>query len=241
MRRKRQEIEPEESGSSEVQTIYGDVVTFIMSLFILLFVISHNDMTDKTFLSEMRIELGGKIIEQKDRVNTEALFISQVQGYIQKEKLESVTKILVDEQKIKIILEDPVLFPSGKADLSPRGIEILSGFAVLFKQTENPIIIEGHTDNIPISNDEFASNWELSFYRAFSVVKYMIAKYQFSPDQLSCLGYGEYRPIAPNDTRENRSLNRRIEMNVIRLSKADVAKNEESRMLDVSPTANITL
>jgi len=71
--------------------------------------------------------------------------------------------------------------------------------------------VEGHTDNLPIHTERFHSNWELSAARAISVIKYLHQN-GIPQERLSALGYGEYRPVAPNDTPEHRSLNRRIEI-----------------------------
>jgi chemotaxis protein MotB len=72
--------------------------------------------------------------------------------------------------------------------------------------------VEGHTDNIPISTAKFPSNWELSTARAMSVVKYLYKVEGISASKLAAVGHGEYRPLVPNTTRENRSRNRRVEI-----------------------------
>lgn len=204
----------------EINTVYGDMITFIMMLFILLFVLSYNEKQSETFFTEMRVQFGAKKVEQQNRLTSEALFVSKLQGYIQEEKLEEVAKVLVDEQKIKLIIDPPVLYDTGKAALKPEGQKVLAGFAAIIKDVENPIIVEGHTDSVPIKNEEFESNWELSFHRAYSVIKFFINNLKYSPTQLSALGYGEYRPIASNDTPEGRAKNRRVEINIIRLTQA---------------------
>jgi len=76
----------------------------------------------------------------------------------------------------------------------------------------NEISIEGHTDNVPIHNSQFASNWELSTARAVEIVRLFITRYGFSPDRLSAAGYSEYHPIASNSTAEGRQLNRRVDV-----------------------------
>ena len=206
--------------SDEINTIYGDMITFIMCLFILLFILSYNKKQDETFFTQMRIKFGAKQVEQEKVVTTEELLVSKIQGYIKKEKLENQTKVLVDEQKISLIMETPALFKSGSAELSETAKKSISKLAKVIGQVKNPIIVEGHTDNIPIKNDEFGSNWELSFYRAYSVVKYLIYQHKFSPKYLSAIGYGEYQPVIDNKTAANRAKNRRIAINIIRVSRA---------------------
>ena len=217
----------EDDGSSEIGTIYGDLITFMMCLFILLFVLVYNDKQDETFFTQMSVKFGAKDVEQEEVVTSEALFVSTVIGYIEQENLDELAQVLVDEHKIKIILDPPILFDSGKAKLKRKGRKVLRGFGEIIKDVTNPIIIEGHTDSVPIHNEEFDSNWDLSFYRSYSVVKYYINNLGFSPEQLSGLGYGEYRPRASNETREGRSMNRRIEINIIRIKAADGDVEEE--------------
>ena len=191
-----------------------------MVLFILLFVLSHNQAKDETFFRQMRLKFGAKEIEQDKLLVSQELFVSKVQNFIKEKEIEDMAKLLVDEQKITLILSTPILFELGKAEIKPRALPVLAGLAEIFRSVENPVIIEGHTDNLPISADKFESNWDLSFYRAYSVLKFFIHNYDYSPEQLSAIGYGEYRPIVDNNTPDNRALNRRIAINIIRVSKA---------------------
>jgi chemotaxis protein MotB len=105
-------------------------------------------------------------------------------------------------------------FVSGSAELLPGmkmfidkiAAELVKGVAV--KNTV--LIIEGHTDNIPIATSQFASNWELSTARATTVVKYLLQKHSIPPEKIAAIGYGEHKPIAPNDTDANKAQNRRV-------------------------------
>ena len=206
-----------------IRTVYGDLISFLMVFFVLLFVLSNHDKPKKMF-TEYQVKRGEQQYEAPDVMTSEYLFVSQIQNFIKKEKLTNQVKVLVNEQKVRIILGDPILFDSGKADLKAYSKKILSDFSKVFAQVKNPIIIEGYTDNVPIDTDKFSSNWELSFYRSFAVLKYFVNVLGFRPDQLSCLGYGEYRPIVSNDTAKNRRKNRRIEINVIRITESKTKK-----------------
>lgn len=219
-RKSRISIESGSDDAGEFTAVYGDMITFVATLFILLFTITYNEKKDDTFFTKMRLTFGAEKVEQNKVVSTEELFVSKLQGYIEKEHLQEQARVLVDEQKIKLILNPPVLFDIGHAELKPEGVRLLDGIAQIFGTVKNPIIVEGHTDNVPIHNAQFESNWELSFSRSFSVVKLFMNKYGFSPKQLSCLGYGEYWPVVPNDSDVNRGKNRRIEINVIRVTEA---------------------
>ncbi|MCX7910505.1 MAG: OmpA family protein, partial [Endomicrobia bacterium] len=109
----------------------------------------------------------------------------------------------------------PVLFDIGKAELKDTALSVLSEVAESLKPVSNEIVVEGHTDNLPIYGGRYRSNWELSAARAFSVRDYLI-KQGIDERRISCVGYGEYRPVAPNDTEENRAKNRRIEIKIIK-------------------------
>jgi len=94
-------------------------------------------------------------------------------------------------------------------------MEVLDLVAQQVKDRPNHIRVEGHTDDRPISTAIFPSNWELSSARATSVVRYLSDSHGIAPDRISALGYGEYRPIKPNNSVENRAKNRRVDVVVL--------------------------
>ncbi|HEX8434082.1 OmpA family protein, partial [Archangium sp.] len=126
-------------------------------------------------------------------------------------------KIELSELKGRMVvkMKDKILFSSGSTRLNKEGQEALEKVAQALKDVQGKLIrVEGHTDNVPLPADsktEFASNWELSTTRALVVVK-LLQEQGVPPTMLSALGYGEYQPIASNQTAEGRSLNRRIEI-----------------------------
>jgi len=130
------------------------------------------------------------------------------------EKGEMSGKVEVNKEGLRITLEEQgelPFFESGKAEITQEMQEKIDKLSPILKKLneKNEIIVEGHTDNIPIATKQFASNWELSTARATSVVRYMLSK-DFDPRKISAIGYGEYRPIVANDTPENRRKNRRV-------------------------------
>jgi len=118
--------------------------------------------------------------------------------------------------KLTVNLVDKILFDSGKAEIKGDGTKVLDKVAsVLNGVADKNIRIEGHTDNVPISGalmSKYASNWELSTARATSVARYLQDQDKVDPTRLVAAGYGEYHPIASNDTPEGRAQNRRIEI-----------------------------
>jgi len=116
---------------------------------------------------------------------------------------------------IVISLAGNMLFDSGKSDLKPRGMTLLDTLAERLRTMPNEIRVEGHTDNIPIATPLYPSNWELSSARATTVGRYLAEHSEIAPQRLIAAGYGEFRPVAPNDTREGRARNRRVDLVVL--------------------------
>lgn len=127
------------------------------------------------------------------------------------------------KDKLSLSMVEKILFDSGSSVIKKHGKEVLDRVAgILKKVSDRQIRIEGHTDNVPIGErikEKFPTNWELSTARATNVVKYLIEK-GVDPNLLSPAGYGQYRPVAPNDTEEGRAKNRRIEIVLIPLDLA---------------------
>lgn len=107
---------------------------------------------------------------------------------------------------------ESALFDEGSAELETRARRAQDIVARSLKGLANSIRIEGHTDSRPIHTARFPSNWELSTCRAATVVRFFIDYHQRSPDRISALGYGEFRPLAPNDRPENMAKNRRVDI-----------------------------
>lgn len=116
-----------------------------------------------------------------------------------------------DERGIVLSIASKIAFEPGKADLFPEMRPVLNWIAERIVKMPHPIRVEGHTDNVPIQSSHFPSNWELSVARATSVVRFFEA-YGIDPKRLSASGYGEFRPVASNDTEEGRAKNRRIDV-----------------------------
>ncbi len=122
-----------------------------------------------------------------------------------------------DERGLVVRVLDRILFDSGKAELRSRARTVLEQVAKVLKQElgEQPITVEGHTDNIPITRSKWKDNWELSLARARAVLTDLVKERGVEPTRISATGYGEYRPVASNDTPEGRQKNRRVEIVVL--------------------------
>ncbi|ONI37748.1 hypothetical protein AN639_09030 [Candidatus Epulonipiscium fishelsonii] len=143
----------------------------------------------------------------------------EIQEYIYEEGLDSKVEVEQFGDEIVITFEDFLLFDTGKADIKPAGIPILDTMGIKIREYTLDgynIRLEGHTDNVPIRTAQFPSNWELSSARAIAVGKFFIDQLEFTPDTVSAEGFGEYKPIADNNTAEGRSINRRVEVKIIK-------------------------
>jgi chemotaxis protein MotB len=120
------------------------------------------------------------------------------------------------------VVTDEVLFAPGSADLEARGRAVLGALVPALRRFDNPLAIEGHTDDRPISTSRFPSNWELSTSRATSVLRYLEEAHGFRGSRLTAAGYGAERPIGDNTTSDGRTANRRVELVVL----ADVPLEE---------------
>jgi chemotaxis protein MotB len=138
-----------------------------------------------------------------------------IESLVGKSALGSKVETRMDRRGLIITLGEGGFFDSGSDQLKPEGRVLLDAIATGLAATDNHIRVEGHTDNVPIRNSRFPSNWELSTARATTIIAYLVPKFGFTPSMLSAAGYGEYRPIATNDTDEGRARNRRIDIVVL--------------------------
>lgn len=158
-------------------------------------------------------------VRQRNQIYEEV--IGRFQSLIDAEQLS----VSIDRGRMVIQLPQDVLFPSGSATLGSDGRQTLGEVgSALADLGDRQFQVEGHTDDVPISNERFASNWELSTARALSVVRLLIES-GADPGNLSAAGYGEYQPVAGNETPEGRRQNRRIE--IVMLPNLDVIASTE--------------
>ncbi len=125
-------------------------------------------------------------------------------------------RVVISDRGLIICIADRELFAPGEAELNPKAQPMLDEIALSLLDLGNYVRVEGHTDNTPVHNGRFPSNWELSSDRATRIVRYFMEKHGFPPSRLCAAGYGEYRPSAPNATPEGRAANRRVEIVVLK-------------------------
>lgn len=131
-------------------------------------------------------------------------------------KLSEHIIVYEQERGLVISFKDTLLFGSGSADLTKLARDIIKQVGAALLDLPNYIRVEGHTDDLPINTAEFPSNWELSVLRATNVVHVLSEEAKIPAERLSIIGYGQYRPLAPNDNSQNRSMNRRVDIVILK-------------------------
>lgn len=243
MAKKKHAKKHEEEASEAWLLPYSDLMTLLLALFICLFAISQTDQTKLVQMAQAftaAFNLGGpsffdkagpsnsmqrEIITSEDQGNAAYLQENQqlqdlqarLEQYIQENNLQDELSTELQEEGLMIRIKEKALFPSGSADLIPESERIGPLVAGLLAEIPERVLISGHTDTDPINTAQFPSNWELSSARAMTFMKYLMSINQnLNPARFSAIGYGEYRPIAMNDTAENKQKNRRVEVLIAR-------------------------
>jgi len=140
--------------------------------------------------------------------------VEQVERYVKQSGLSDSMAIDRAADRIVIRMKSAILFAEGQATLTSKAEGVLAGLVPLLARAPSLLRVEGHTDDVPIHSAQFPSNWELSTARAISVVQYLEDR-GIDRGRLSVGGYGEFHPLAPNDSAERRALNRRVEIVVL--------------------------
>lgn len=242
-RRKRHSFGIDLPSSPGWMTTFTDMTTLLLTFFVLLFSFSRIDIARfQDVIISVQGALGvldggssfgtdafpgglgdeATIEWQSEQRRLEEIF-TEIDDYVRENRLESTIKASFEERGLVIRFLDTVLFDLGRAELKPEARSILDSVAELLTDVPNHIRVEGHTDNLPINTYRYPSNWELSTNRATSVVRYLVDNHGFRPQHLSAAGYGEWRPLAPNNTPEHRAQNRQVDIVILR---TNLAKQE---------------
>lgn len=184
--------------------------------------------------AEERRELSEEILKERKQLSQVSDQLEQVLAPFINDKLVAVKK---NDYWIELEMNSEMLFLSGEAELSKKAIPVLKKVAEVINPLPNMVNIEGHTDNIPIDNIKFRSNWDLSSARATSVVHEFVKEGINSP-RLSAIGYGEFHPIGDNKLEAGRFKNRRVVLVLMSQAFARYGANDEERakLLNLAPT-----
>ncbi|MDI9370637.1 MAG: flagellar motor protein MotB [Synergistaceae bacterium] len=229
-RKKKEESQP---GAPLWLLTYGDMVTLVLTFFVLLYSMSSIDVQKfelmiLSFQGAMGFLPGGKTVQQDSSVfggqtsqsagespktSTEMQQVARnLRNYLRAEGLEKEIEVRVDQRGVTVSLSDQFLFDSGRADLKPEGMRVMYKIAEFVKDVIPAVAVEGHTDSVPLLGGIYRDNWGLSAARAAAVVSYLDSRAGFDPQKLQAVGYGPSRPLVPNDTPEHQALNRRVDI-----------------------------
>jgi len=140
----------------------------------------------------------------------------KVNSYIEDKKLKDKLNTSLTDEGLLLTIRDNVLFESGRAEVRTSDLNIANEIAdLLIMEPPRNIIISGHTDNVPIKNARYESNWELSVMRAVEFMKIILKNEKLDPRWFSAKGFGEFQPVATNETAEGKARNRRVEILIL--------------------------
>jgi chemotaxis protein MotB len=137
---------------------------------------------------------------------------SAVEAYLVKQGAQNKVTLEITRRGLIVSLKEAGFFNSGQANIKPEAYELINTIAEVMTQYNNPLRLEGHTDDVPINTAQFPSNWELSTARATNGLKYLLKNFDVDAEKISATGYAEFRPIADNATAEGRAKNRRVDL-----------------------------
>ncbi|MTH53186.1 flagellar motor protein MotB [Bacillus mangrovi] len=224
---------------------YADLLTLLLALFIVLFAMSSVDankfkMMAKAFNSTF---VGGtgvmeypspnpdgemEQLDMKEPASPEEQELKKLQEaekkikeYIREKGLNDKLKTSLTDEGLLITINNDILFESGDIVVRNQDEALAREISqLLVMEPPRSIIVSGHTDNIPIRNAKFESNWELSVMRAVEFMKVLLQNQKLSPELFSAKGYGEFKPVADNKTKDGRQKNRRVEILILPISSA---------------------
>jgi chemotaxis protein MotB len=226
-KRKAAEEESDTPSSPAWMATFADMMTLLMCFFILIMSFSTMEVTKfKLAMGSLRGAFG--ILGTQKELRPEQSWFSpfqpnpqnmaildhmdKVQDVISNNQMEDKVDMYLNDGEMVIRIKDRLLFDPGSARLKPDYLRLLKLVKDLLFEDAKEVRVEGHTDPSPVVSDTYPSNWELSMARALSVVRFYIQHENLDPSRISAAGYGENRPIASNDTPENRAKNRRVEI-----------------------------
>jgi chemotaxis protein MotB len=221
--------EPQEEGAPAWVVTFGDMMSLLLTFFVLLLSFSEVDAVKYRALSESIREAFGIHRGQTVCNNPKETEKRETRKGTSGELFDSLKSIIPqsfpgampnqrDGESTVVRVPGTLLFQSGKATLKPEMLASLRAMVDLLKSKPDVVLqVEGHTDDIPISTPQFASNWELSASRAIAVIRFFMAE-GIPAERLSAAGYADSRPLVPNEGPENREVNRRVEFRFVEAS-----------------------
>lgn len=224
---------------------YADFITLLFAFFVVMYATSNNDrekqkVFQKSVSTSLKLvgsnsgssgalegnvggETAGETFIQLEGFpprgapgETEQYIERIIDNTMENSEKEKIQQLRHDALGVRIALASSQFFLPGGVKIRTSALRALDKLADILKETDKKIVIEGHTDNIPVAaNRLYESNWELASLRATSIVRYLTKYHQIDPKRISATSYADTRPLKSNDTVEGRTQNRRIEIYLI--------------------------
>jgi chemotaxis protein MotB len=203
---------------------YADLITLLLGLFVILYAMSK---VDSEQYSKVMQALGGafgapagmdgnqSVLPGQGALTEQEDITNKVRSAMYEDLKSNLITVSHDSRGVVVHLAEELLFASGKADLKSTSTSSLDLLAGVLKTLPNDILVEGHTDNVPIHTAAFPSNWHLSVARAMTTADYLMTKRALEASKFSVVGYSEYKPLVPNTTVEGRAKNRRVDIVIL--------------------------
>ncbi len=227
MRHSRRKFESHENLERWLLT-YADLITLLLAFFVVMYSMSQVDAKRFGRMAEALngVLKGGNNIIKNNTDNKKTghgvlqlgelnMIQKQIDERFKEEKREELIRTEITERGLVVHVMESALFREGSANLEAKALDVLDLIGEKIRTLPNHVRVEGHTDDRPIRSVLYPSNWELSSARATSVVRYLTGSDAITPDRISALGYGEYRPVRPNNSIENRAQNRRVDFVIL--------------------------
>lgn len=203
---------PKDSGDDGWMTSYLDVLTLLLTLFVLLLSLAPPGGNDAGSQASVDEASPGAIADLP--LASLATGIEPHQSGLQP-RFDGISIPGVDvsqgQEGVTLRINDNLLFDSGRAQLTGQGRDLVDSLVEVLSAFDGQVSVEGHTDNVPISTSRFPSNWELSSARAIAVVRHLDSQ-GLEVDRMRAVGYADTQPIASNATAQGRAANRRVEL-----------------------------
>jgi chemotaxis protein MotB len=209
---------------------YADLITLLLGLFVILYASSQVDMKKyKAVMSAFENVFGGgpsqgTLPGDKGLMSSPALSPPMKASQVMERKVKAAigdalkkggALVTADERGVTVHFLEKFMFDPGEADIKSQALPVLDTLGFLLASIPNRIRVEGHTDDTPIHNAQFPSNWHLSVARALNVGYYLLQRYPIRPEKVAIVGYGEYHPLVPNDTPVHKAENRRVDIVIL--------------------------
>ncbi len=218
---------------------YADLITLLLGLFVILYSMSQVDA--KKFQDVMQafgkiFNGGAGLASGSNGLGTGSLGVldtpfppppsgegdggdgmsKQVQSSVEEAIQQGRVTVTETARGLTVHVTEKLLFDAGQAELRSEATSVLEALGKSLEKLPNEIRVEGHTDDTPMHGGAYPDNWHLSVARALNVSMYLLGHSKIKPERMGVVGYGEYRPIAPNNDDQARARNRRVDIVVVK-------------------------